>query len=77
MNNMDDDLTKALDECLRILDENVDVLSDIEMGLEEEKEDQIQPDMKLHNLYDMAEDVSASARLKAADSRFMRRQSGD
>ncbi|MDX1596121.1 MAG: hypothetical protein R3327_04200 [Nitrosopumilaceae archaeon] len=74
---MDDDLTEALDECLRILDENVDVLSDIEMDLEEEKEDQIQPDMQLHNLYDMAEDVSTLSKLRAAEARFMRRQSED
>ena len=71
---MDDDLTDALDECLRILDENVDILSDIEVDLEDEKEDQIQTDMGLHNLYDMAEDVSESAKLKAAETKFMRRQ---
>jgi len=71
---MDDDLTDALDECLRILDENVDILSDIEVDLEDEKEDQIQTDMGLHNLYDMAEDVSESAKLKAAEAKFMRRQ---
>ncbi len=74
---MDDELTDALDECLRILDENVDILSDIETNLEEEKEDQIQTDMELHNLYDMAEDVSESARLKAAEAKFMRRQTDD
>ena len=74
---MDDDLTKTLDECLRILDENVDILSDIEINLDEEKEDQVQPDMQLHNLYDMAEDVSTSARLRAAETRFMKRQSED
>lgn len=71
---MDDDLTDALDECLKILDENVDILSDIEVDLEDEKEDQIQTDMDLHNLYDMAEDVSESAKLKAAEAKFMRRQ---
>ena len=71
---MDDDLTDALDECLRLLDENVDILSDIEVGLEEEKEDQVQTDMELHNLYDMAEDVSESAKLKKAETKFLRRQ---
>jgi len=74
---MDDDLTDVLDECLRLLDENVDVLSDIEVGLDEEKEDQIQTDMELHNLYDMAEDVSESAKLKAAETKFLRRQTED
>ncbi len=71
---MDDELTDVLDECLRLLDENVDILSDIEVGLDEEKEDQIQTDMELHNLYDMAEDVSKSAKLKAAETKFLRRQ---
>lgn len=74
---MDDDLTDTLDECLRILDENVDVLSNIELDLEDEKEDQLEPRLELHELYDMVEDVSDSAKLKRAESNFMRRQSED
>lgn len=74
---MDDDLTDTLDECLRILDENVDVLSNIELDLEDEKEDQLEPSLELHELYDMVEDVSDSAKLKRAESNFMRRQSED
>lgn len=71
---MDDDLSETLDECLRILDENVDVLSNIEMDLEDEKEDKLESSLELHELYDMVEDVSDSAKLKRAESNFMRRQ---
>ena len=34
-------------------------------------------DMQLHDLYDMAEDVSESSKLKRAESNFMRRQTED
>ena len=74
---MDDDLSETLDECLRILDENVDVLSNIEMDLEDEKEDKLESSLELHELYDMVEDVSDSAKLKRAESNFMRRQAED
>lgn len=72
---MNDDLTDTLDECLRILDENVDVLSNIELDLEDEKEDQLESSLELHELYDMVEDVSDSAKLKRAESNFIKRQS--
>lgn len=74
---MDDDLPETIKKCLKILDDNVDFLSNLEQDLEEEKEDELISDMKLHQLYDMTEDVSESARLKRAESNFMRRQTED
>ena len=74
---MDDDLPKEIEKCLAILDENMDVLSSIEFDLDDEKEDELTPDMSLHNLYDMTEDVSESAKLKRAELNFTRRQSED
>ena len=74
---MDDELSEELEKCLDILDENIEVLSDIELHLEDEKEDELTPDMGLHQLYDMTEDVSESAKLKRAESNFMRRQAED
>jgi hypothetical protein len=72
---MDDDLPKEIEKCLAILDENMDVLSSIEFDLDDEKEGELTPDMSLHNLYDMTEDVSESAKLKRAELNFTRRQS--
>ncbi|QMU53613.1 MAG: hypothetical protein GKS07_01005 [Nitrosopumilus sp.] len=72
---MDDDLPKEIEKCLAMLDENMDVLSGIEFDLDNEKEDELTPDMNLHNLYDMTEDVSESAKLKRAELNFTRRQS--
>jgi len=43
--------------------------------LDDEKEDELTPNMELHNLYDMTEDVSESTKLKRAESNFTRRQS--
>ena len=74
---MDDELSEELEKCLDILDENIEILSDMELGLEDEKEDELTPDMGLHQLYDMTEDVSESAKLKRAESNFMRRQAED
>jgi len=71
---MNDDLPEAVKRCLKILEENIDILSNIELTLEDQKEDEIVPDLELHHLYDMAEDVSDSAKLKRAEYNFMHRK---
>jgi hypothetical protein len=74
---MDDDLPEEIEKCLAILDENMGILSNIEFDLDDEKEDELTPDMNLHDLYDMTEDVSEFAKLKRAELNFTRRQSED
>ncbi|MCH9658418.1 hypothetical protein K0U27_06950 [archaeon] len=74
---MDDGLPEEIEKCLAILDENMSVLDDIEFDLDDAKEDELTSDMNLHNLYDMTEDVSESAKLKRAEINFARRQSED
>ena len=74
---MYDDLPESVKKCLDILEENVDILANLEYDLDDEKEDELTPDMELHNLYDMTEDVAESAKLKRAESNFSRRQSED
>ena len=72
---MDEDLPEAVKKCLDILEENIDMLANLEYDLDDEKEDELTPNMELHNLYDMTEDVSESTKLKRAESNFTRRQS--
>lgn len=74
---MDEDLTEEVKKCLDILEENVDMLANLEFDLDDEKEDQLTPNMELHNLYDMTEDVAESTKLKRAELNFTRRQSED
>jgi len=74
---MDDDLPESVKKCLDILDENVEILGDLEFNLDDEKEDELRPDMELHNLYDMTEDVAQSAKIKRAESNLARRQAED
>ena len=74
---MTDDLPDTVKKCLDILDENLGILSDIEFNLNDEKNDELIPDMKLHHLYDMSEDVAESEKIKRAESKLMRRQSED
>ena len=74
---MTDDLPDTVKKCLDILDENLEILSNIEIDLNDEKNDELFPDMKLHNLFDMTEDVAESEKIKRAESKFMRRQSED
>ena len=74
---MDDDLPETVKKCLDILDENVEILANLELDLEDEKEDELTPNLELHQLYDMTEDVAQSAKLKRAESNFVRRQSED
>jgi len=45
--------------------------------LNDEQEDELTPNVELHNLYDMTEDVAESAKLKRAEFNFSRRQSED
>ncbi|KEQ56323.1 hypothetical protein AAA799E16_00568 [Marine Group I thaumarchaeote SCGC AAA799-E16] len=74
---MDEDLPESVKKCLDILEENVEILANLELELEDEKENTLVPDMELHQLYDMTEDVAESAKLKRAESNFARRQAED
>ena len=74
---MDDDIPEAVKKCLDILEENVEILANLEFDLESEKEDELIPNIELHQLFDLTEDVSESAKLKRAESNLMRRQTED
>ncbi len=68
-----EDLGICLDECLKILDDNVNILSNIEYELNQQKEDELVPEMQLTDLIDMSHDVADSSRLKKAEFSFMQR----
>ena len=74
---MDEDLPEEVKKCLDILEENVYMLANLEFDLDDEKEDELIPNMDLHNLYDLTEDVAESTKLKRAELNFTRRQSED
>jgi len=74
---MDDELPEVVKKCLDILEENVEILANIDFDLESEREDELTPNLELHQLYDMSEDVSVSAKLKRAESNLVRRQAED
>jgi len=74
---MDDELHESVKKCLDILDENVEILANMDFDLDDEQEDDLTPNMELHNLYDMAEDVAESVKIKRAEFNFSRRQSED
>ena len=67
------DLVNILDECIKILDENVNVLNDIDYSLDSEKEDVVIDNLAKNDLVDMAHEVSDSSRIKRAESDFVRR----
>ena len=72
-----EDLAKDITECLDMLDENIEILTDIEDDLDEESEDELIVDVGLHDLIDMSEDVAKNAKIKKAERDFLRRQSED
>jgi hypothetical protein len=74
---MDDELPEAIKKCIKILEENIDILSNIEMDLEDQKEDEIASDLEIHDLYDMTEDLAESVKLKRAEFNLMRRNAED
>ena len=71
---MDDELPESIKKCLKILEENINILSNVELDLEDQKEDEITSGLGLHDLYDMTDDVAESAKLKRAEFSFMRRK---
>jgi len=72
-----EDLPETIDKCLKILDENMEILGNIEMKLDDERENELIPNLKLHQLHDMVEDISESSKIKRAENNLIRRQSGD
>ena len=68
-----EDFRDIIETCGEILDENVNILSDIEFEIDSEKEDVIKPMMTKNELVDMAHDVAESVRIKKAESSFVRR----
>ena len=44
---MDDELPEAVKKCLDILEENVEILANLEIDLEDEREDELTPNMEL------------------------------
>jgi len=70
---MDDDLPESVKKCLDILEENVEILANLELDLEDEKEDELTSNLELHQLYDMTEDVAESSKLKRAEVNYARR----
>ena len=71
---MDDDLPETVKKCLKILEENIEILANLEMNSEDEKEDELVPEMKLYQLLDMTEDVSESSKIKRAEQSLVKRQ---
>ena len=70
---MDDDLPESVKKCLDILEENVEILANIELDLDDQKEDELTSNLELHQLYDMTEDVAESSKLKRAEANYARR----
>ena len=70
---MDEDLPESVKKCLDILEENVEILANIELDLEDQKEDELTSNLELHQLYDMTEDVAESSKLKRAEANYARR----
>ncbi len=71
---MEDKIEEYLAECFKIIDENVEVLSDIEFEIELQKDNEIIPNLQLHDLIDMTQDVSESIKIRKAEASYMRRQ---
>lgn len=71
---MNEDLPETVEKCLKILEENVEILANLEMDLEDENEDELVPNLELHQLFDMIEDVSHSSKIKRAEFNLARRE---
>lgn len=68
-----DDFVHTLDECIKLLDDNLNILNDIEYSLESEKEDTLVTNLTRNDLVNMAHEVADSSRIKKAESEFVKR----
>jgi len=68
-----DNFANMLDECIRLLDENLDILNDMEHSIVLDREDTIISELTKNDLVDMAHEVADSSRLKKAESDFIKR----
>ena len=74
---MIDYLLDTVKKCLDILDNNLELLTNIEFDLNDKKNNELISDMELHNLFDMTEDVAEFEKIKRAESKLIQRQSKD
>ncbi len=70
---MNNHLPETVEKCLKILEENVEILANLEMDLEDENEDELVPNLELHQLFDIIEDVSHYSKIKRAEFNLARR----
>ena len=71
---MIDYLLDTVKKCLDILDNNLELLTNIEFDLNDKKNNELISDMELHNLFDMTEDVAEFEKIKRAESKLIQRQ---
>ncbi len=71
---MDDNFPETVDKYFKILEENIDILANLAIDLEDEKEDELVSNMELYQLFDMTEDVSESSKIKRAEFNLAQRQ---
>ena len=69
-----DDFRDILEDCGKILDESMAILSDVEFDINMAKEDIVEPSMTRQELVDMAHEVADSVRVKKAESSFVKRR---
>jgi hypothetical protein len=70
----DKELADYVTECLNIIDDNLEILSSIEFEIDQQKDDELIPNMHLHDLIDMTQDVAESVKIRKAEASYMRRQ---
>ena len=71
---MDDNFPETVDNYFKILEENIDILANLAIDLEDEKEDELVSNMELYQLFDMTEDVLESSKIKRAEFNLAQRQ---
>lgn len=68
-----DDLSEIVKDFIKVFDENIDILSNIEYSFNSDVEDCLIPNVNKTELIDMVYEVSNSVRIKKAESSFIQR----
>ncbi len=68
-----EEFSDIVDECMKLFDENIAVLGEIESLAEDEIEDIVKTGLTKNDLHDMAYEVADLARIRKAESDFLKR----
>jgi hypothetical protein len=68
------DLDELVKELKKVLEDSLEILSDLDCDFVQSKEDELTPITNLHEVYEATDDITHFAKIKKAESDLLRRK---